>query len=105
MTNSVSSNRLNGKLKEFAKHSDIYEELINDVLASERFDRTNALVVEGYTAKQLTNETILTPLGAFNYLVYLREESEKALANLKAGLLHRKVFFFFYMTEVHKNMD
>lgn len=41
ITCNVSSNRLNGKLKKFARHSDIYEEIINYILADESFVGTN----------------------------------------------------------------
>lgn len=102
---SVSSNRLDAKIKEFVRHVDIYEELINYILAGEQFDETMTLAVEGYTAKQLANETILTPLGAFGYLVYLREEPEEALAELRAKLPHRKIFNETDLEEVQKTMD
>lgn len=80
---------MDAKVKEFTRYIDIYEELINYILSGEQFNETMTLAVEGYTAKQLTNETILTPLGAFSYLVYLREEPEEALATLKAKLKRR----------------
>ncbi len=105
MSGCVSSNRLDAKIKEFARHTDIFEELINYILAGEQFNETMPLAVEGYTAEQLTNQTILTPLGAFNYLVYLREEPAEALADLKAKLPHRKVFNETDLEEVQKTMD
>ena len=45
--------------------------------------------VQGYSSEQLCRTTFLTPLGAFNYLIYLRERPEVALTNLKAGLPRR----------------
>lgn len=45
--------------------------------------------IQGYSAEQLCRTTCLTPLGAFNYLIYLQERPEEALANLKAGLPRR----------------
>ena len=42
--------------------------------------------IEGYSAEKIYNETKLTPLGAYNYLIYLRDNPDEALANLKAGL-------------------
>lgn len=45
--------------------------------------------VQGYSAEQLCRTTCLTPLGAFNYLIYLQERPEEALANLNAGLPRR----------------
>ena len=102
---SVSPNRLEAKIKELVRYSDIYEEFINYILSGEQFNETVPLEVEGYTAKQLTNETILTPLGAFNYLVYLREEPKEALADLKKKLPHRKLFNKVELEEVKKHMD
>lgn len=42
--------------------------------------------MHGYTAEFLSKEYNLSPLGAYNYLVYLIEDPERALADLKAGL-------------------
>ena len=105
MEGRVSSKMTEDNIKELARHADIYEELINYLLAGEKFNETTPLAVEGYTAEQLTNSTILNPLGAFNYLVYLREEPEEALADLKANLPHRKIFDQDDLEEVHKTMD
>ena len=92
LESSVSPNRMDAKVKEFSRHTDIYEELINYILAGEQFEETVSVAVEGYTDKRLMNETILTPIGAFGYLVYLREKPKEALADLKANLPHRKIF-------------
>lgn len=43
MAGSVSASRLDAKIKEFARHTDIYEELINCILAGEQFDETMSL--------------------------------------------------------------
>ena len=51
------------------------------------------------------NETILTPIGAFGYLVYLREKPKEALADLKANLPHRKIFNKTDLKEVQGKMD
>ena len=50
------------------------------------FPEENAIVVEGYNAKMLFANYPLSELGAYKYLIYLREEPEAALADLKAGL-------------------
>ena len=55
----LSPNRMDAKVKEFSRHTDIYEELINYILAGEQFEETVSVAVEGYTAKRLMNETIL----------------------------------------------
>lgn len=105
LESSVSPNRMDAKVKEFSRHTDIYEELINYILAGEQFEETVSVAVEGYTAKRLVNETILTPIGAFGYLVYLREKPKEALADLKANLPHRKIFNKTDLKEVQGKMD
>lgn len=49
-------------------------------------EQDNAIVVEGYSAKKLTETTYLEPVGAYNYLIYLRDKPSEALSNLKKGL-------------------
>lgn len=44
------------------------------------------LTIEGFTAKQLHEQYQLSELGAYNYLIYLREEAKEALEFLKKGL-------------------
>ena len=105
LESSVSPNRMDAKVEEFSRHTDIYEELINYILAGEQFEETVSVAVEGYTAKRLMNETILTPIGAFGYLVYLREKPKEALADLKANLPHRKIFNKTDLKEVQGKMD
>ena len=40
----------------------------------------------GYYASKLVEDFPLSPLGAYNYLIYLREDPQNAIADLKAGL-------------------
>jgi hypothetical protein len=47
---------------------------------------SNPIKVEGFTACQLATNYPLSPLGAYNYLIYLREMPVQALADLEAGL-------------------
>lgn len=68
-----------------ARHKDIYLEFA-DYINTGIFPN-NGLSIAGYTAEKLNNNYPLSPLGAYNYLIYLREMPEKALADLKAGLL------------------
>lgn len=46
----------------------------------------HASVFSGYTARRLYEETYLTVLGAFNYMIYLKKNPAEALENLKRGL-------------------
>ena len=105
ITRSVGANGLDGKIKELTRYSDIFEEFINFILAGEKFNESSNVIVEGYTAKRLADETILTPLGAFNFLIYLREEPKEALADLKAKLPRRKIFNETELKEVQTTMD
>ena len=59
----------------------------------------------GYTAKRLKQETGLTELGAFNYMVYLKRKPEEALANLKKRLPRRKLFSPQDVENLKKYMD
>ena len=46
----------------------------------------NPIKDEEFTAQNLATNYPLSALGSYNYLIYLREIPEKALADLKAGL-------------------
>ena len=89
-----------GKNQEYAKkayeklckYQDIRNEFYNYVM-NEEFPKENIIkwmnqpeFKRVYSAEELCNTTILKPLGAYNYLIYLRDNPEEALANLKAGL-------------------
>lgn len=72
-------------IEKLKKYGDIFFEFYDFVLY-ENFPTEDGIEVEGYTAEKLCNTTMLNPLGAYNYLIYLRDNPEEALANLKAGL-------------------
>ena len=72
-------------IEKLKKYGDIFFEFYDFVLY-ENFPTEDRIEVEGYTAEKLYNTTMLNPLGAYNYLIYLRDNPEEALANLKAGL-------------------
>lgn len=57
-----------------------YAETLNQTIIED------GIIEHGYYASKLVEEFPLSPLGAYNYLIYLREDPEHALANLKAGL-------------------
>lgn len=42
--------------------------------------------VEGYSAQDIYENTSLTEIGAYNYLIYLEKHPEQALKDLKNGL-------------------
>ena len=70
-------------LDKLHKYGDIFNEFYYYVL-KETFE--DGVREHGYYASKLVEEFHLSPLGACNYLIYLREDTEHALANLKAGL-------------------
>lgn len=75
------------ELTKLNKYKDIYNEFEigmenNDFVFPEVF----AIKVEGYTAEYLHKNFNLSELGAYNYLIYLREKPEEALDDLKRGL-------------------
>ena len=69
------------KLKTYKK---VYREFYDYVLYEDYAERP--LKEEGMTAQYLAENYPLSPLGAFNYLIYLHEKPQQALADLKAGL-------------------
>ena len=78
-----SERRKQAILDKLHKYGDIFNEFYYYVLR-ETFE--DGVVESGYFASKLVNDFPLSPLGAYNYLIYLREDPEHALADLKAGL-------------------
>ena len=68
-------------------YSDIFEEFFNYSRVG-KFHKKDESQVEicGYTAEVLNRDFNLSPLGAYNFLVYLKEEPERAIADLMARL-------------------
>lgn len=66
------------------KYSDIEQEFVNYILDIK--NDNDFITVEGYTAKKLCEQYPLSILGAYNYLIYLRENKNEALINLENGL-------------------
>jgi hypothetical protein len=72
---------------ELEKFPDIWEEFRCGLNAEQfSFPQENAVSSKGYTAETLCRDYPLSELGAYNYLIYLRENPEEALENLKKGL-------------------
>lgn len=102
-----SEKRLTSIVSKLIAHKDVYFEFYDYVLY-EQFPEEDAIVVEGLSAQQLATNYPLSPLGAYNYLIYLREMPEKALADLKAGLPTKdssKIDAITNQEEIQKTMD
>lgn len=80
----LSEKRADDSIAKLARHKDIYLEFVEYV--AERKFPENGIIVSGYNAETLHDSFPLSPLGAYNYLIYLREMPGRALADLKAGL-------------------
>ena len=80
----ISENRAKSVIKGLGKHKEVYYEFASYV--KNRQFSSDAFAVEGYTAEQLYNNYPLSVVGAYNYLIYLREDPQNAIADLKAGL-------------------
>lgn len=81
----MSEKRAKETLEKLNRHEDVKNELY-DTLINETFPVNTRLVVCGYKAEDIWRTQKLSVLGAYNYLIYLRENEEEALKNLKAGL-------------------
>ena len=78
-------------LSKLEKYPDIWEEFTEGMTQDPfRFPKEGAVSVEGHTAEELFHCTKLKELGAYNYLIYLREQPERALADLEKGLPNLK---------------
>lgn len=72
---------------ELKKYTDIWEEFEYGFRSIPfEFPQKDAVTVEGYSAKTLCRDYPLSELGAYNYLIYLRNDPENALQDLKQGL-------------------
>jgi hypothetical protein len=83
MTEKVAAQMYRG----FESYPDIMAEFTNWILNG-KFppDDNQPITIEGYTAEMLAQTTYLRPVGAYNYLMYLRKNPKEALENLKKGL-------------------
>ena len=73
-------------VQKLLSHKDIYDEFVMTATSGEYADRSSAIKAEGFTAEALNTEYPLSLLGAYNFLIYLRESPEAALEELKKGL-------------------
>lgn len=72
-------------IKNLKSHSDLYAEIVDYILADNTYRRP-LISALGYDANRLCAEFNLTIVGAYNFIIYLREDPKNALADLKAGL-------------------
>ena len=72
---------------ELKKYPDIWEEFEYGFRSNPfEFPQKNAVTVEGCSAEMLHRDYPLSELGAYNYLIYLRNDPKNALQDLKQGL-------------------
>ena len=81
----LSQARAEKSYEKIARYADICKEFYQYIMDDEAF-ASNPIKVEGFTAQRLATNYPLSALGAYNYLIYLREMPKEALADLKAGL-------------------
>ncbi|MCD7866503.1 MAG: hypothetical protein LUG54_10980 [Clostridiales bacterium] len=70
------------------KHPEIMQELVSYIRTG-AFPEESPVTVQGYTAQMIEESTFLKPIGAYNYLIYLKNKPEEALAKLQKGLSRR----------------
>ena len=85
-----SEKRANSMVSQMARYNDFFDEFFNYIRINkmQRKDGTK-VTIAGYTAEKLMEQYNLSVIGAYNFLVYLREDPKEALADLKA-ILPRK---------------
>lgn len=82
-TTEYSEKRKTAIIEKLQRYGDIYNEFYYFVL---RGTFEDGVKERGFCASKLVAEYPLSPLGAYNFLIYLRENPNNALADLKAGL-------------------
>lgn len=73
-------------LLKLSKYTDIYSEFTDVIKCGKWMSKHTAISVEGFTAEQLNSNYPLSLLGAYNYLIFLRETPNEALEALRKGL-------------------
>lgn len=81
----MTEKRIAKGLEKFNRHKDIKMEFYETIMYDD-FPVNSPITVEGYNAKQLNQNTHLSVIGAYNYLIYLREDAKNALEDLQKGL-------------------
>jgi len=71
--------------KTIMKYDDIKEEFL-EWLETRAFDFESPIIIEGYTAKQVSEiEPSMDAAGIYNFMVTLREQPEKAKEYIRKG--------------------
>lgn len=99
----LSARRADAVLEKLTQYKDIYLEFA-EYVSTRKFPH-NGIVICGYNAETLHEKYPLSPLGAYNYLIYLREMPKEALMNLKKGWHYRKIITSEREEELKKYMD
>lgn len=79
----IAQNHANG----FARNPDIESEFV--LWIQTRKFPENPIKVQGYSAEDICKISPLIPVGAYNFLITLREHTEFALADIRAGFPKR----------------
>lgn len=90
-------------MNKLAQYKEMYLEF-SEYVSTRKFPRMGVSVC-GYNAATLHRNYSLSPLGAYNYLIYLLEKPEEALANLKKGLPRRRLLSPQDVEKLKKYMD
>jgi len=86
----LSDTRVEKMLKNLKIHYDLYSEIVECFLAGNIYKK-KLIEVEGYDVKELCSKYNLSIVGAYNYLIYLREEPKKALADLNKEFMKKAI--------------
>ncbi len=81
----MSEKMIDGSVSKLKEHEDVLKAFHSYIMSMEY---PEGPIIEGYSPKSLHEEAgdKLSPLGVMNYMIYLRQEPERALKDLKAGL-------------------
>lgn len=82
--------RVNRFLAALNEHADLYNEFLNYTATGEMKNERGVCAEScGLTAEQLMHSYHMSPIGAYNFMLYLREDPINATDNLKAMRINR----------------
>lgn len=73
-------------IQKLQTYQEIYDEFVLVSTTGKYANKSSAIIVEGFTAEKLNTDYPLSLIGAYNYLIYLKEAPQKALEDLRKGL-------------------